>query len=209
MKKQIIQALFIVVIIIIVTVSLTFYTYSLFESDAVSPATSDLAKWNIKVNNSMITGLPSGQNQMNIGNITWNSGGHVRAGKAAPGSVGYFEIEIDPTDTQVSFIYELELDMSNIDNEEFEIQSVIETNNNTIVRTGEYTYAGIMSLSAITNEEIHNIRVNIIWNNNEQNNESDYELGIRAEMEVYIPVTIRLTQYHGTEVLTPYQEEGD
>ena len=99
--------------------------------------------------------------------------------------------------------------MSNIDNEEFEIQSVVETNNNTLVRTGEYTYAGIMSLSNISNDETRNIRVNIIWNNNEQNNESDYELGIRAEMEVYIPVTITLTQYHGTEVLTPYQEEGE
>ena len=206
MKKQIIYALFIVIGIIAITVSLTVYTYSLFESDAVSSASSNIAKWNIKINNSMITGLPLDQNQINIGSINWNSGGHVREGKAAPGSVGYFEIEIDPTDTQVSFIYELELDMSNIDNEEFEIQSVIETNNNTIVRTGEYTYSGIIPLSDIVNNKTHNIKISIIWNNNEQNNSSDYELGIKAETEVYIPVTIRLTQYHGTEVLTTYQE---
>ena len=50
MKKQIIYALFIVIGIIAITVSLTVYTYSLFESDAVSSASSNIAKWNIKIN---------------------------------------------------------------------------------------------------------------------------------------------------------------
>ena len=113
MKKQIVYAILVVVLIIVSTISLTVYTYSLFESDATVSTTNDTAKWNIKVNNNMVTSLSPSQNEINIGSIQWNSGGHVRSGKAAPGSVGSFEILLDPTDTQVSFIYELEMDMSN------------------------------------------------------------------------------------------------
>ena len=185
------------------------YTYSLYESVAVSPATSDIAKWNIKVNNSMVTGLSSNESEINIGSIDWQSNGHVRPGKAAPGSIGSFEIEIDPTDTQVSFIYELELEIDDLDNDEFEIHSVTETNGHSVVRTGERTYSGIVSLADINNHEKVNIEVNIVWNNNENNNDKDYELGKKAETEVYIPVRINLKQYHGTEVLTPYIDPGE
>ena len=208
MKKQIIGSIILVVIITILTVLTTVYTYSLYESDAVSPATANIAKWNIKVNNSMITGLAA-ESRINIGSIDWQSSGHVRSGKAAPGSIGSFEIEIDPTDTQVSFIYELELEIEDLDNDEFQVHSVTETNGHTIVRTGEKTYSGIVTLTDIANEELINIEVNVIWNNNEDNNDKDYELGIKAGAGVYIPVRINLTQYHGTEVLTPYVEPSN
>ena len=104
MKKQIIHSIILVSIIAILTIWITVYTYSLYESVAVSPATSNIAKWNIKVNNSMVTGLSSNESEINIGSIDWQSNGHVRPGKAAPGSIGSFEIEIDPTDTQVSYM---------------------------------------------------------------------------------------------------------
>ena len=209
MKKQIIHSIILVSIIAILTIWITVYTYSLYESVAVSPATSNIAKWNIKVNNSMVTGLSSNESEINIGSIDWQSNGHVRPGKAAPGSIGSFEIEIDPTDTQVSFMYELELEIDDLDNDEFEIHSVTETNGHSVVRTGERTYSGIVSLADINNREKVNIEVNIVWNNNENNNDKDYELGKRAEAEVYIPVRINLKQYHGTEVLTPYIDPGE
>ena len=206
MKKQIIYSIFLVITIIIATVGVTVYTYSLYESVDVNTATSNIAKWNIKVNDSMVTGLSSNNSEINIGSIDWQSSGHVRPGKAAPGSIGSFEIEIDPTDTQVSFIYELELEMEDLDNDEFGISSVTETNGHTIVRTGEKTYSGIALLSDINNGDTYNLEINILWNNNENNNDKDYDLGSRAEDEVYIPVSINLRQYHGTEVLTPYVE---
>ena len=209
MKKQIIYSILLVSFIIIITVTITVHTYSLYESATANPATSDIAKWNIKVNNSMVTSLSSNESEINIGSINWQNNGHVRPGKAAPGSVGSFEIEIDPTDTQVSFIYELELEIEDLDNEEFMIQSVTETNGHTIVRTGDKTYSGIATLAEINNNQKYNIEVNIVWNNNESNNDKDYELGIKADTGVNIPVIINLKQYHGTEVLTPYVEPGE
>ena len=66
MKKQIILSIIIVITITILTVLITTYTYSLYESVGVTPATSNIAKWNIKVNNSMVTGLSSNESQINI-----------------------------------------------------------------------------------------------------------------------------------------------
>ena len=86
------------------------YTYSLFETERQTVVTSPIAKWNVLVNNSLLTNNYGQENTFNLGSINWNSGGHVRSGKAAPGSVGTFEIEIDPTDTEVSFLYELDID---------------------------------------------------------------------------------------------------
>ena len=117
-----------------------------------------------------------------------------------------FEIEIDPTDTQVSFVYELTIDTSDLLNEEFEITSVTETNGNTFIRTDENKYVGIAHLNEIENGEIYNIEIEITWNNDDNNNDSDYELGIRADEELNIDVNIELSQYIGTEIFTPYEE---
>lgn len=209
MKKQIILSIIIVITITILTVLITTYTYSLYESVGVTPATSNIAKWNIKVNNSMVTGLSSNESQINIGSINWQSNGHVRPGKAAPGSTGSFEIEIDPMDTQVSFIYELELEIEGLNNSEFGINTVTETNGHSIVRTGVNTYSGIVSLADINNHETINIEINLLWNNNESNNKNDYELGKSADVGIFIPVIINLKQYNGSETLVPYEEPGE
>lgn len=181
-----------------------FYTYSLFETNKQIPVSSDLAKWHVKVNNTMVTGTATSVNTFNMGSINWNSGGHVRSGKAAPGSIGSIEIEIDPTDTQVSFAYEITINTSSLENNEFKITSVSETNGKEFIQTGENTYVGIARLADNTNGQKYNIEINVTWNNNENNNTSDYELGKKAEIEVNLPISINITQYTGEEQYTTY-----
>lgn len=181
-----------------------FYTYSLFETNKQIPVSSDLAKWHVKVNNTMVTGTATSVNTFNMGSINWNSGGHVRSGKAAPGSTGSIEIEIDPTDTQVSFAYEITINTSSLENNEFKITSVSETNGKEFIQTGENTYVGIARLADNTNGQKYNIEINVTWNNNENNNTSDYELGKKAEIEVNLPISINITQYTGEEQYTTY-----
>ena len=94
-------------------------------------------------------------------------------------------------------------------NNEFGISSVSETNGKTIVRTGENTYSGIVSLADINNHEKVNIVINLLWNNNESNNKNDYELGKSADVGIFIPVIINLKQYNGSEILIPYEEPGE
>ncbi|MBR3161165.1 MAG: hypothetical protein IKF19_00335 [Bacilli bacterium] len=183
-----------------------FYTYSLFETNKQISVSSDLAKWNVKVNNTMVTKNTATINTFNLGSIDWNSGGHVRNGKAAPGSTGTIEIEIDPTDTQVSFTYEIAIDTSSLENEEFKITRVREINGNEFIRTGELTYVGIARLENNRRGQKYNIEIDITWNNNENNNASDYELGKKAEIEVDIPISLDVSQYTGVEQFTQYQE---
>ncbi len=182
-----------------------YYTYSLYETTREITVSSDIAKWNVKVNNTMVTKNNTTISTFTLGSINWNSNGHVREGKAAPGSTGSFEIEIDPTDTEVSFTYELTIDTSNLENDSFYISNVREKNGNEFIKTGENTYVGIARLSNNQNGRKYNIEINITWDNNEENNESDYELGKKAELEVNIPVSINISQYTGSEQFTEYQ----
>lgn len=194
------------IILITVFLFLVTVTYSLFETRKEATVSSSIAKWNVKVNNTMVTKINSQTRTFSLGNISWQSGGHVKPGKAAPGSVGTFEIEIDPTNTDVSFTYELTIDTSGLQNDEFIISNVRETNGNEFIRTGENTYVGIARLNNNQNNELYNIAINITWNNNENNNENDYNLGKDADLDINIPVSLNISQYTGTEQFTEYQE---
>ena len=183
-------------------------TYSLFETDGEATASKNLAKWQIKVNNTYITTLSEERNTFSLGSIEWESKGHVKEGKAAPGSVGKFYIEIDPTTTEVSFIYEITLDTSSLNNSEFQISSVAEVNGKSFIRTSENTYVGIVPLNEIKTNTKYKVEVNIVWNNNEENNEADYKLGSKADIEIDIPVSVLVRQYDGSETFTEYNEES-
>ena len=205
MNKKRITVIGVTLIAVILFIAL-YYTYSLFETNKEITVSSDIAKWNVKVNNTMVTGGGTTAATFNLGSINWSSGGHVRSGKAAPGSTGNFTIEIDPTNTDVSFTYELTIDTSSLENDEFIISRVRETNGNEFIRTGENTYVGIARLNNNKNGRKYNVEINITWNNNEENNSSDYELGKKAELEVNIPVSLNIEQYTGIETFTEYQE---
>ena len=205
MNKKRITVIGVTLIAVILFIAL-YYTYSLFETNKEITVSSDIAKWNVKVNNTMVTGGGTTAATFNLGSINWSSGGHVRSGKAAPGSTGNFTIEIDPTNTDVSFTYELTIDTSSLENDEFIISRVRETNGNEFIRTSENTYVGIARLNNNKNGRKYNVEINITWNNNEENNESDYELGKKAELEVNIPVSLNIEQSTGIETFTEYQE---
>ncbi|MCI6265674.1 MAG: hypothetical protein MR598_02360 [Erysipelotrichaceae bacterium] len=181
-------------------------TYSLFETNGTAVAGEPLAKWQIKVNNTYLTTLTEDRNTFSLGSINWENQGHVKTGKAAPGSVGKFYIEIDPCQTEVSFLYEITLDLSKLENSEFQISEVKEVNGKNLIRTGEYTYVGIIPLTEIQANTKHKVEVSVVWNNKEENNEADYELGSRADLEIDIPVTVVARQYDGTENFTEYNE---
>lgn len=181
-------------------------TYSLFETNGTAVAGEPLAKWQIKVNNTYLTTLTEDRNTFSLGSIEWESQGHVKTGKSAPGSVGKFYIEIDPCQTEVSFLYEITLDLSKLENSEFQISEVKEVNGKNLIRTGEYAYVGIIPLTEIQANTKHKVEVSVVWNNKEENNEADYELGSRADLEIDIPVTVVARQYDRTENFTEYNE---
>ena len=183
-------------------------TYSLFETNGSAVVDKNLANWQIKVNNTYLNTLSEDKKTFSLGSILWDSKNHVKEGKAAPGSVGMFYIEIDPTATEVSFLYEITFDTSSLNNSEFEISSVREVNGKQFIRISENTYVGIVPLREIKTNTKYKVKVDVTWNNNDDNNEADYELGSKADLEIDIPVSVTARQYDGSETFTEYDEDS-
>lgn len=198
MKKftMVLTPFFFLVMILIVVGS-----YSLFESQRVNTTNLEIAKWEIKVNESLLSGNSS---TFTVNNFTWSTSPYVMEGKAAPGLDGYFDIIIDPNDTDTSIRYDVTFDFSNLDNNQFSITEIKEIDDKSIVRTGEYTYSNIITLDEIENSETNTIRVYIEWINDEANNIKDSELGTVLNSQLMIPVSVDVTQYIDGDTLTPY-----
>jgi len=182
-------------------------TYSLFESNISSTNNITVGNWNITVNNQDVVSGSTHNFLITSDNIFIPRNVNVLTGKIAPGSRGAFTITIEPEDTQVSIRYDIEIDESLIQNSAIKLTGISSRDVN-IVRTGEYTYTGIILLSDIAQNYSHEIDISFIWENDEQNNENDTAIGIVYNNSINIPVSIRFTQYLG-ETITPYvSEEG-
>ena len=82
--------------------------YALYKDQLEGEYTSSLGVWSIKVNESDIS---SGDENLTFNmtedNLTYIDSEHVKSQKLAPGTQAYFDIVIDPTNTDVSILYTL------------------------------------------------------------------------------------------------------
>ena len=92
------------------TLSLMSNTYSRYVASSTGNVEVEFAKWQILVNETDIS-------TNNSSNITFEptieKNVNVADNKLAPSSTGYFDIEIDPTNVDVSFKYSIDLDIDN------------------------------------------------------------------------------------------------
>ena len=73
-----------------------------------------------------------------------------------------------------------------------------------LVKTAENTYSGIMNLSEITNKTVSTtIKIFVLWENDEANNESDTLIGTSNGYSLRVPIKISVSQYLG-ETLVEY-----
>lgn len=197
MKKQfyILSALFVIVVIAEII-----YAFGLLESQTTRVVEKGLGEWTILVNEVDVTGEVV---SFDIDNISYSTDSNVKNGKIAPGLGGYFDISIDPTDTDVSIRYDITYDKTSIEATQtsIDVSSVVETSGKAIVQTGENTYTGIISLSEISNNQVDTIRTTINWPNVEANGEKDYEVGKTSNASIDLPITIKLTQYTGEQIV--------
>ena len=119
---------------------------------------------------------------------------------------GSFDFVIDPTDTDVSIRYDVGLDTENMTNDNLIITSISEIEEgNTLIRTDENTYTGILALSDIQDNVTNTIRVSVQWIDNPNNNSQDISMGANGDPVMRIPITVHAIQYLG-ETITPYVE---
>lgn len=87
-------------------------TYSKYAADTTGNLEASFAKWQILVNTEDIT--DGVEKNLNI-TPTIDENTNVAANKLAPASTGYFDIDIDPSNVEVSFNYRITLNALNED----------------------------------------------------------------------------------------------
>ena len=173
--------------------------YAIFYSEGQGKVTQNNATWTIYLNKTDVTSKNSNTFEVDTFELEENS--HVSTGKIAPGTKGSFYIELDPKNTNVSIRYDIEIDKTQISNDSIEIVSIEEIEEgNTLTKTSDSTYTGIMSLQEIQQGKINKIKIKIEWKNVEENNRQDTLIGIGNSAILKVPVNVKVTQYLGEEI---------
>lgn len=172
-------------------------TYALLESKTNKVVETGLGKWTILVNDVDITKNV----EFTIDSMNWDENVNVKEKKIAPGVGGYFDITIDPTDTDVSVRYDIFFDFSVFENSSIVVDSISSIDGNELINTDINTYTGVINLSDIKNDKTNTVRVYIVWENNDNNNDYDTSLGMVAGNALEIPVSIGVSQYTGDEIV--------
>lgn len=176
-------------------------TYGLFESKKEIDIDKSVAKWNIYINDNNLNTTET----FTIDNFTFQETDTVAKDKIAPGILGWFDILIDARDTQVSIIYEITFDFTSLPSK-ITVEKIEEINGREIIKTGPNTYSNYITLEDINDNLKDTIRVYIKWNNDEENNENDTNIGIIKNNSIKIPVSITVSQYLN-DTIEPYNEQ--
>ena len=169
-------------------------TYALFESNMSGDAVSSIGKWNIKLNDILISTIT--ENTISIDDFVYEENDNVKNGYIAPGSSGYFDLIFDTTGTEVAVKYNITIDLDKIENENI-ILSVVSVSGAEVVDDGSGVYSGVLSLDEITNESQIVLRLTINWNDDINYDDTDTELGITLNSKLEVPITISAEQYLG------------
>lgn len=187
MKKVLTITGLLLCILTIVQISKSF---GVFETVFNEDADVNIAKWHIYVNDYNLNGT---NNTFYVDNVTYTNNAGVSTGRFAPGVTGSFLLEIDPTDTEVSFEYQISIDLSGSAYSQIQIDS-IEGIDDTNLTVFNGVYSRVFTLNEIYDGKKDTIKVTFSWVNNDVNNESDSELGA-SDGYFEIPVNISFSQY--------------
>ena len=184
-------------------------TYSKYFTKANTATLSqDIGKWVIKVNNMNIYSSSGESVEFDVDKFTDFSNPDAEEGaeavsaadKISPGTEGYTDIVIDPTGTDVAVRYDIEIDLTGVSNLAIVARLEMASGENTLIRTGENTYSGIISLADVQNEEKATVRCFVKWVDDESNNETDSELGNTLNQTLSLAANVTVTQYLGEEI---------
>ena len=196
---------------IIVIVLMLILIYKIVEISAAyktgiqSNIATNIEQWRILVNG---TNIATTETKVFDVETFIDESSNVASGKIAPGSTFKIPVEIDASEVNnLNVRYDITLEFDEETYPNIQVQNILEQNQNCqIIRTGKNTYTGI-----ILNDDtkVHNVSINLIWENNEENNELDTKIGNNLEerQKVSIPISICVSQY-GNEQIEEYIEEN-
>lgn len=201
-----------VLIMLIITLFEIANMYALYKDQLEGEYTNLLGVWAIKVNE---TDISSGDDNLTFNmtedNLTYLDSEHVKSQKMAPGTQAYFEIIIDPTNTDVSVLYTLNIKLDAVSTAKLKLVNVENyfqkageteqfTNDDVYTNNETNEHEAIIPLARINDKYLNYIRLYFEWENLEENNEEDSALGQTENAKITIPLEINLKQYTGEEI---------
>ena len=184
--------------------------YALYKEQLQGDYTNLLGVWAIKVNG---VDISSGEKNLTFtmteDNLKYIESANVIDNKMAPGRQACFEIIIDPTNTDVSILYTLNIKLSEIDEAKmslvqvenyFQKQDETEQITNETVYTGIESHKAVIPIAKINEKYINHVKLYFEWTNVEENNESDSILGATESAKISVPLEINLKQYTGESI---------
>ncbi len=201
-----------VLIMLIITLFEIANMYALYKDQLEGEYTNLLGVWSIKVNE---TDISSGDENLTFNmtedNLVYLDSEHVKSQKIAPGTQAYFEIIIDPTTTDVSVLYTLNIKLDAVTTAKLKLVNVENyfqktdeteqfTNDDVYTNNETNMHEAIIPLARINDKYLNHIRLYFEWENIEENNEADSALGQTQNAKINIPLEINLKQYTGEEI---------
>ncbi|MBQ6539080.1 MAG: hypothetical protein IJL76_02250 [Bacilli bacterium] len=191
-KKRYIT-MFCTLLIVFTCLVVLFYqiTYAKYHKEITGTVENDVADWHIKINNEDVYGKSKLTNTIQA---TFENNNYTKDGVIAPGSVGYFYLDIDATNCDVDFNYTITLAVS----QDSTLQDLVPTTYQ--IGTGgtptAYTNSGITG-SIVKNSASQRFIINIKWNDSTgqtQDNAADTAIGANSSATALMEVTINLSQ---------------
>lgn len=193
------------VLIIVLSVSFLYFygrgTYTSYESSIDSNAVAKISDIKLKINGRDVTDNSEIlDSKFFMDNIEWNST-HTRDDKISPGSSGVFQLELDPSGSEVAILFDFEFIDKLIDNDKYLNFGDITSQDN-IVRTDIDTYSGIITLDDIkAGKKINfNIEFYFDWLEDIEGIENDSQT-----FEDLFEIVFHAVQYRGEELIA-YKE---
>ena len=195
-------------IMLLITIWQISVSYAKFYAQAHATFSSNVGDWNIKINEMDIYSENGDKVSVEIDELDLVENSYTVENKIAPGSERYFSINIDPEGTSVAVRYDIDLDLGELsdlieENNKLSISVNEGSRNNPIIQTGKSTYTAIIKLEDINANKKDNVRVNIKWENDDENSQKDTETGSVYGRNFSIPVEVTVSQYLGEEII-PY-----
>lgn len=166
------------------------YTYARYSSEYEKTTNINLTKWQLIINDSDIS------NNKNISSTitpVFDANPHISEGIIAPTSTGYFDIEIDCSNTDLSFSYEININNTDSNVLDFKVVGYSLNNSETILYTSDSIHANVLYSD---NTDTISYRFFIEWDDTEQNvtnNLEDTQLSINNSLAT-INIDISLKQ---------------
>lgn len=184
-------------IMLILTIWTISDTYAKFFTKATITAEYEVGKWQILLNEMDIYS-ETGEAvtfTMSAQNDTENT--NTASGKIAPNSSVYADIMLNPAGTDVAVRYDIEVDLSELEDLNLQFEVTIPDSEKTLTKTADNIYTGIISLEDIKANKQEKVRCTIKWNSEEEINIKDLDLVNTYGSKLEIPIKVTCVQYLG------------